>query len=65
MIEAIIAAIIVLLLVGGFWWTRGGGGIPGGIDDLPREEHRRFTELGDPMPPAGGDPTDDRPASER
>lgn len=49
--DAVIATAIVALLIVGFWWTRGAGGIPGGTDDPAREELRRFTELGDPMPP--------------
>jgi hypothetical protein len=57
MVEAIIVGGIIVLLAAGFWWTRGAGGIPGGVDDPARQELQRFTELGDPMPPPGGEPT--------
>jgi hypothetical protein len=58
MLDVIVVVAIVVLLAAGFWWTRGAGGMPGGIDDPAREEARRFTELGDPMPTPGVEPED-------
>jgi hypothetical protein len=53
MLDVVIPVAIVVLLGAGFWWTRGAGGIPGGSDDPAREDLRRFSELGDPMPAPG------------
>jgi hypothetical protein len=54
--DTIIAIAVVVLLIVGFWWTRGAGGMPGGVNDPARQQLRGLDELGDPMPPAGGEP---------
>jgi hypothetical protein len=55
---AIIAIAVVVLLIIGFCWTRGArGGIPGGSDDPASQQLiGRFDSVGEPLPPAGGEP---------